>query len=228
MVWQILQISLSVAICAVLAALVPAVAAAYVLARFSFSGKSLVEALCYAPLVLPPVVTGYLLLVLFSRKGWLGRWLADFGILVPFTWTAAVLAAAVIAFPLLVRSVRLAVELVDPRLEEAAAGLGASPWRVFFGITLPLASPGVLTGTMLAFARCLGEFGATITFAGNIQGETRSIPLAIYTYLQQPDAEATVWFLVALSLAVSLAALWGSEVCNRRLRVRLGGAHVGA
>lgn len=228
LVWQILEISLIVAAGAVAAALVPAIAAAYLLARYHFPGKHLVEAVFYAPLVLPPVVTGYLLLVVFARHGWLGRGLALFGVVVPFTRLAAVIAAAVIAFPLMVRSIRLAMELVDPRLEEAAAALGADPRRVFFEVTLPLAAPGVLTGVMLAFARCLGEFGATITFAGNIQGETRSIPLAIYTYLQQPGAEGTVWFLVGLSLVVSLAALWGSERCNRYLRKRLGGDVAGS
>lgn len=224
-IWSILRISLTVAGCATAAALPPAMAVAYLLARYRFPGKSLLEALCLAPLVLPPVVTGYLLLVVFGRAGVVGSWLAAVDVVVPFTWGAAVLAAAVTGFPLMVRAIRLALELVDPALEAAAAGLGAAPWRVFVEVTLPLAAPGVLTGVMLAFARCLGEFGATITFAGNIAGETRTIPLAIYTFLQQPGAEAQVWWLVAVSLAVSLAALWGSELCQRRLQARLGQGH---
>ncbi len=221
-IWTILRVSLTVAACATAVALPFAVAVAYLLARYRFPGKSLLEALCVAPLVLPPVVTGYLLLVLFGRSGVLGAWLAQIDVIVPFTWGAAVLAAAVTGFPLMVRAIRLAIELVDPGLEAAAAGLGAAPWRVFLEVTLPLAAPGVLTGVMLAFARCLGEFGATITFAGNIAGETRTIPLAIYTYLQQPGAEGRVWWLVAVSLVVSLGALWGSEVCQRRLQARWG------
>lgn len=223
---SILRVSLTVAACATAVALPVAVAVAYLLARHRFPGKSLLEALCVAPLVLPPVVTGYLLLVLFGRSGWLGTWLAAIDVVVPFTWAAAVLAAAVTGFPLMVRAIRLAIELVDPGLEAAAAGLGAAPWRVFVEVTLPLAAPGVLTGVMLAFARCLGEFGATITFAGNVAGETRTIPLAIYTYLQQPGAEDRVWWLVAISLVVSLGALWGSEVCQRRLQARWGQSDV--
>jgi molybdate transport system permease protein len=173
----------------------------------------------HLPLVLPPVVVGYLLLAVLGRRGIIGAWLHEgLGIDIAFTVTAAMVAAAAMGFPLLVRSVRLAIELVDVRLEQAARTLGATPWRVFMTITLPLALPGVLAGCMLAFARSLGEFGATITFAGNIQGETRTLPVAVFTSMQQVDGDAAAFRLVVVSIALSIAALVLSEVLVRRMR----------
>jgi molybdate transport system permease protein len=206
---------------------VPGVAVAWLLARREFRGKVLLDALVHLPLVLPPVVVGYLLLLALGRRGWLGRWLHDaLGVDVAFTWKAAALAAAVMGFPLLVRSVRLAIELVDVRLEQAARTLGAGPLRLFWTVTLPLAYPGLVTGAVLAFARSLGEFGATITFAGNIEGVSRTLPVAIYTSMQTPGGDASALRLVLISLAVSLAALLCSELMARRVRLRLGQGEV--
>jgi molybdate transport system permease protein len=214
---QILRLSLQVAALATAASIVPAIAVAALLARRRFWGHALVNALVHLPLVLPPVVTGFLLLRLFGMRGAIGAWLHDtLGIVVAFRWTGAVLAAGVMGFPLMVRAIRTSIESVDPRLEEAAATLGASPgWR-FLAVTLPLAAPGVLAGAILGFAKALGEFGATITFVSNIPGETQTLALAIYSLTQTPGAEADVWRLAALSVAVSLAALVASEALARR------------
>jgi len=193
-----------------------AIAIAFVLARKSFPGKTLFDAVVHLPLVLPPVVVGYALLVLFGTRGPIGRLLEPLGIVFAFRWTGAALAAAIMGFPLLVRAARLAIEAVDPRLEVAARTLGARRWRVFFTVTLPLALPGVVTGSLLAFARALGEFGATITFVSNIPGETRTLPLAIYAATQVPGRDAVALRLAVLSVAVSLAALVVSEWLVRR------------
>ncbi len=199
----------------------PAVLLGWLLARSAFPGKVLLDGICHLPLVLPPVVTGYLLLVLFGRRGVLGGFLEQgLGLQVAFTWKGAVLAAAVVGFPLMLRSVRLAIEEVDPRLERAARTLGAGRVRAFFSVTLRLASPGLLVGALLSFARSLGEFGATITFVSNIAGETRTLPLAIFTYLSQPDGEASVVRLAVFSVLLSLAALLASEGVARRMRRR--------
>ncbi len=220
--WTALWLSLRVSIIGLALMLVPGVASGWLLARKSFFGKSAFDALVHLPLVMPPVVTGYLLLILLGRRGWIGRLLHDkIGLDIAFTWKAAMLAAAVMGFPLLVRSVRLAMELVDRKLEQAARTLGSSPWRVFLTITLPLAMPGVLAGAVLAFARSLGEFGATITFAGNIAGETRTLPVAIFTSMQQVGGGDAALRMVIVSIAMSLAALIASEALARRMRRRI-------
>jgi molybdate ABC transporter permease protein len=187
----------------------------------------LLDAAVHLPLVLPPVVTGWLLLLAFGAQGPVGRLLADFGVAVMFRWTGAALAAGVMAVPLMVRSMRLSLEAVDPRLEAAARTLGAGPWRVFATITLPLAMPGVLAGLVLGFARSLGEFGATITFVSNIPGETQTLPLAIYSALQTPDGDAVVTRLAVLAVALSLGALVVAEVLARRMRYARGGGSMG-
>jgi molybdate transport system permease protein len=220
--WATIGLSLQVAAWSMAVQLLPGIAIAWLLARRDFLGKPLLDALVHLPLVLPPVVTGWLLLLLVGRRGVLGAGLHDIGFDVAFTWKGAVLASAVLAFPLLVRSARLAIELTDRGLEEAARTLGASPWRVLLTITLPLAAPGILAGAALSFARGLGEFGATITLAGNIPGESRTLPVAIYTYTQVADGDAVVVRLVGISLAISLLALAASEWLNRGLRRRLG------
>lgn len=221
--WQVVALSLQVAAAALALMALPGIACGWLLARVSFPGRALLDTLIHLPLVLPPVVTGWLLLAACGRRSWLGGLLWDwFGVRLVFDWKGAVLAAAVMAFPLLVRAVRLAIELGDRDLERAAATCGAGPWRVFATVTLPLAAPGILAGLVLAFARCLGEFGATITLAGNIPGESRTLPVAIWTWTQVPDGDAQVWRLVALSLVVSVLALAGSEWLARRLRSRMG------
>lgn len=215
-------LSLKVALGVALLTIGPAIVLGWLLARREFRGKILVESLVHAPLVVPPVVTGYLLLILFGRNGWIGRALDDwFGIRLVFTWQGAVLASAIVALPLAVRSVRLAVSLVDARLEEAARTLGYTPVRVFFMITLPLAWPGILGGILLAFSRSLGEFGATITFAGNVEGITQTLPLAIYSALQVPGEESTAMRLVICSLVLCFASLLVSEWLTRRAKGRL-------
>jgi molybdate transport system permease protein len=220
---EILILSLQVAGTALLLMVVPGIAMGWLLARCRFPGKALVDAAVHLPLVLPPVVTGWLLLVACGRHSPIGRLLDDwFGVRLVFDWKGAVLAAAVMAFPLLVRAVRLAIELADRDLERAASTCGASPLRVLLTVTLPLAMPGILAGLVLAFARCLGEFGATITIAGNIPGESRTLPVAIWQYTQVPDGDAQVWRLVAISVVVSIAALVGSEWMSRRLGARVG------
>jgi molybdate transport system permease protein len=199
-----------------------AFALAWLLARGRFPGKLLVDGLIHLPLVVPPVVTGWLLLIAFAPTGPLGmlleRW---FGVSILFRWTGAAVAAAIMALPLMVRAIRLSIEAVDQRLEQAARTLGAGPWRTFATITLPLALPGVLAAAMLGFARSLGEFGATITFVSNVPGETQTLPLAIYAALQRPGGEAAVWQLAGISIAISLIALIASELLGRRQGRRL-------
>ena len=220
---EALVLSLRVALWSVLTSLPVGLLMAWVLARREFFGKSALNAIVHLPLVLPPVVVGYLLLVLLGREGPLGRLLYDlFGVGLPFTWEGAALAAAVMAFPLMVRAMRLSLESVDRRLEAAARTLGAGPTGVFLTITLPLMAPGIVVGALLGFARSLGEFGATITFAANIPGETRTLPLALYTLTQTPGGEGAALRLTALSVALSLAALAASEYAARRLRARIG------
>ena len=222
--WHAVWLSLKVALGVAVVTTVPAVLLGWLLARREFRGKILVESLVHAPLVVPPVVTGYLLLVVFGRNGCMGKWLADvFDIRLVFTWQGAVLASAIVALPLAVRSIRLAVSLVDRRLEEAAQTLGYHPVRVFFRITLPLAWPGILGGILLAFSRSLGEFGATITFAGNVEGLTQTLPLAIYSALQVPGEEALAMRLVAASLVLCFASLLVSELLTRKAKRKLSG-----
>jgi len=217
------MLSIRVSLVATLVATPIAVATAWLLARRDFWGKSFLDAVVHLPLVLPPVVTGYLLLLTFGRRGAVGQWLAEFGIVFAFRWTGAALACGVMAFPLLVRPIRLSIEAVDQRLEQAAATLGAAPWRVFFSITLPLALPGVVAGMMLGFAKAIGEFGATITFVSNIPGETQTISAAIYTLTQTPDGDAGAMRLVVVSIVISTVALVASEVLARRAGQRLHG-----
>jgi len=224
--WQIVALSLRVSLLAILCTLPVAFGLAWVLARKRFAGKILLDALVHLPLVLPPVVTGWLLLIVFGVNGPVGQLLYDlFGITLMFRWTGAALAAAIMALPLMVRAMRLSLEAVDRRYEGAARTLGAGPWRTFFEVTLPLASPGIVAGMVLGFARSIGEFGATITFVSNIPGETRTLPLAIYTTLQLPGSEAAVTRLALISVALSLGALLLSEVLARRSGVGKG-SHV--
>ena len=222
--WQAVRLSLRVSLVATLASLPLGVLAAYALARWSFWGRPLLNGLVHLPLILPPVVTGYLLLLSFGRRGIFGEFLEQFGIVLSFRWTGAALAAAVMAFPLMVRAIRLALEAVDPRLEAAASTLGASPAWVFVTVTLPLILPGVVAGGVLAFAKAMGEFGATITFVSNIPGETRTIPSAIYAFLQMPGGEAAAGRLVIVSVALAMGALLLSEVLARRVGRRVAGA----
>ncbi len=215
--WGIVLLSLKVGGVAVLAILPVAFALAWLLARVLFPGKILVDALVHLPLVIPPVVTGWLLLLAFAPAGPLGSWLQSwFGVTVLFRWTGAAIAAAVMALPLMVRAIRLSIEAVDRRLEQASRTLGASPARTFRTITLPLSLPGVIAGVVLGFARALGEFGATITFVSNVPGETQTLPLAIYAALQTPGGEALVLRLAGISVLLSLAALVVSELIARR------------
>jgi molybdate transport system permease protein len=220
--WAILWLSAKVAVAATLLCLPVGVAAGWLLARRQFMGKSLVEALLLLPMVLPPTVPGYVLLVLFSPEGALGRGLAQLGIELAFNWKGAVLAAAVIAFPLMVQSAKLAVQSIDRRLEQASATLGASPWRVWWSVTLPLMIPGILIGVILVFCRALGEFGATMTFVGNIAGETRTLPLAIYSATHQLDGDATAWRLIGLCIALSFAALLIAHALQRKAQRLVG------
>ena len=222
--WTAILLSLKVATVATLVATPLGIALAYLLARRDFWGKSLLDALVHLPLVLPPVVTGYLLLLAFGRRGPIGEFLADnFGIVFAFRWTGAVLSCGVMSFPLLVRPIRLSIEAVDRRLEQAAETLGAAPWRVFFTVTLPLALPGVLAGMVLGFAKAIGEFGATITFVSNIPGETQTISSAIYSLIQTPDGDTAALRLVIVSAVIAIAALIGAEVFARRATQRLHG-----
>ncbi|UKE74204.1 molybdate ABC transporter permease subunit [Xanthomonas graminis] len=214
-----IALSVKVALVAALGSLPFGVACGWLLARRRFPGKSLLDALLHLPLVMPPIVTGYALLIVFGTQGQVGAWLLEhLGMQFAFRWTGAALASAVMGFPLMVRAIRLALESTDRRLEAAAATLGAGPWRVFFSITLPLAWPGLVAGTALAFAKALGEFGATITFVSNIPGETQTLSSAIYGLLQVPGGEAGIWRLAAVALAISLAALLLSEWLVRRQR----------
>ena len=219
---EALALSLRVALWSVLFSLPVGLFVAWLLARREFFGKGALNAVVHLPLVLPPVVVGYLLLVLLGREGPLGQALYRlFGVSLPFTWQGAALAAAVMAFPLMVRAMRLSLETVDRRLEAAARTLGARPFEVFLTVTLPLTAPGILVGALLGFARSLGEFGATITFAANIPGETRTIPLALFSMTQTPGGETQALRLAALSVLLSLAALAASEYTARRLRARI-------
>ncbi|MDQ0392296.1 molybdate ABC transporter permease subunit [Labrys monachus] len=225
--WTALRLSLQIAGLATMLSLVPAIAAAWILARRDFPGKALFDGLIHLPLVLPPVVTGYVLLVLFGRNGEIGAFLAvHFGVVLAFRWTGAALACAVMGFPLMVRAIRLAIEAVDPRLEAAAGTLGANPFLAFGVVTLPLALPGIIAGMVLAFAKALGEFGATITFVSNIPGETQTLSAAIYTALQDPNGDRTVLRLTLVSVALALAALIVSEALARRARARIGQGRV--
>jgi molybdate transport system permease protein len=224
---EALRLSLKVAGVSVLASLPPGFALAWLLARCHFPGKTLLDAIVHLPLVLPPVVIGYMLLVLFGRHGPIGQWLDQtFGIVFAFRWTGAALACAMMGLPLLVRAIRQSLESIDRRLEAAAATLGASRGWVLASVTIPLALPGIVTGMLLSFARSLGEFGATITFVSNIPGETQTLPLAIYTYTQVPGGDPQALRLCVISVALSLAALLVSEVLVRRANRRiLGDAH---
>ncbi|KQP42960.1 molybdenum ABC transporter permease [Methylobacterium sp. Leaf104] len=222
--WSAIALSLRVAGVATLASLVPGLAVAWVLARRRFPGRALLDGLVHLPLILPPVVTGYLLLLAFGRRGTFGALLADLGIVLSFRWTGAALACAVMGFPLMVRAMRLSLEAVDARVEQAAATLGAGPLAVFLTVTLPLALPGVLAGAVLAFAKAMGEFGATITFVSNIPGETQTLPSAIYTLTQVPGGEAGALRLTLVSVAISMAALLVSEFLARRVGRRIGAA----
>lgn len=215
----VVWLSLKVAAASVVFSLPLALGAALLLARCQFVGKTLFDAVLHLPLVLPPVVIGYFLLLGFGRQGPLGSFFEQvFGLTFAFRWTGAALAAGIMGFPLMVRAIRLSIEAIDPRLEAAARTLGASCWRVLGTITLPLALPGVIMGGLLAFARSLGEFGATITFVSNIPGETQTLPLAIYNLTQSPGGDAAVLKLCAISVALSLLALVASEWMSRRVR----------
>lgn len=225
---EALSLSLKISLWAVASGLIPGIAIAYLLARKNFPGKLLIDGLIHVPpLVIPPVVTGYVLLITFNDNAPMGKLLIDiFGSGIAFSWKGAVLASVVMSFPLLVRSVRLSIEAVDRGLEEASKTLGAGRIRVFFTITLPLSIPGVITGTVLAFARCLGEFGATITFVSNIPGETSTLPpLALYTLTQTPDTEGAALRLCLISIALALAAIAGSEYFSRRVGRKLRGEY---
>jgi molybdate transport system permease protein len=222
--WIAVQLSLRVAVVATLVALPFGVAIAWVLARKDFWGKGLLDARVHLPLVLPPVVTGYLLLITLGRRAPVGTWLADhLGIVFSFRWTGAALACGVMAFPLVVRPIRLSIEAIDRRLEDAASTLGANGLWLFITVTLPLALPGIIAGAMLGFAKALGEFGATITFVSNIPGETQTISAAIYTLTQVPDGDRAALQLVIVSIIISVAALIGSEWLARRAAARLHG-----
>ena len=238
--WQAVWLSVQVSFWATLVSLPLGIAVALVLARGAGNGAGAVNGaqarrgarvwlqvlngLVHLPLILPPVVTGYLLLLVFGRQGPVGQVLESwFGIVLAFRWTGAVLAAAVMAFPLMVRAIRLAVEAVDPRLEAAAATLGASRGQVFWTVTLPLILPGVIAGAVLAFAKAMGEFGATITFVANIPGQTQTLPSAIYSFLQVPGGDAAALRLVGISVAVAMAALVASELLARRALARVAG-----
>jgi molybdate transport system permease protein len=217
--WVAVRLSLKVALTAMAASLIPGIAVAFVLERGRFWGRQALDVIVHLPLVLPPVAVGYFLLLGFGRRGPVGSFLAEqFGIVLSFRWTGAALACAIMGFPLLVRAVRLSVESVDRRLEDAAGTLGAHPVFVFFAVTLPLILPGIIAGMVLSFAKAMGEFGATITFVSNIPGETQTLPTAIYTFTQVPDGEAGALRLTLVSVLISVAALWMSEWMARRVR----------
>jgi molybdate transport system permease protein len=223
--WQAVALSLRVSFWATLCSLPLGIATAYALARGNFWGRQALNGLVHLPLILPPVVTGYLLLLTFGRKGPVGAVLEQwFGVVLAFRWTGAVLAAAIMAFPLLVRAIRLSIEAVDPKLEQAASTLGANRVMVFATVTLPLILPGVLAGTILAFAKAMGEFGATITFVANIPGQTQTLPSAIYGFLQVPGGDQDAFRLVGIAIAVALSALFLSEWVSRAVARRISGA----
>lgn len=220
---SILVLSLKVGLFCVALIAIPAIAVAWLLAKKSFFGKSLLDSLVHLPMVLPPVIPGFLLLLLLGSQGLIGKYLHNtFGISLAFTWVGAVIASAVMAFPLMVRSTRLAFSQIDQGLEIAAQSLGAHPIKVFFTVSLPLAIPGILTGLILAFSRSLGEFGATITFVGNIEHETRTLPLAIYTYTQVPNGDLPAMRLVILSMLLALGALMLSDKLECKANARIG------
>ncbi|MFO1033328.1 MAG: molybdate ABC transporter permease subunit [Hyphomicrobiales bacterium] len=222
--WNAVRLSLKVASWAMLASLPPGLFVAHVLARRSFWGKSLLNGLVHLPLVLPPVVTGYLLLLTFGKRGVVGAFLAEhLGLVFSFRWTGAALACAVMGFPLMVRAIRLSIEQVDRRLEQAAGTLGANGIWVFLTVTLPLSLPGIIAGMILSFAKAMGEFGATITFVSNIPGETQTLPSAIYSYTQVPGGDGQALRLSLISIAISLAALMVSEVLARRVGQKVAG-----
>ena len=221
--WQAVALSLRVSVVAMLASLPLGLLVAYALARWQFPGRGLLNALVHMPLVLPPVVTGYLLLLTFGRNGMVGQYLAEIGIVFAFRWTGAALAAGIMGFPLMVRAIRLAIEAVDPRLEQAASTLGASRLWVFGTVTLPLIMPGILAGMVLAFAKAMGEFGATITFVSNIPGQTQTLPSAIYVFLQIPGGENSAFKLVMIAIVIAMAALFLSEWLARAVARRIGG-----
>ena len=219
--WTAVRLSLLVAVTATAASLPPGIAIAWLLARRQFWGKGLLDTVVHLPLIMPPVVTGYLLLILFGKRGPIGQFLDQtFGIVFAFRWTGAALACAVMGFPLMVRAIRLSIEAVDTRLESAAGTLGAHPLWVFATITLPLCLPGMIAGAILSFAKAMGEFGATITFVSNIPGETQTLPSAIYTFTQVPGGDAGAMRLTLISIAISMAALLGSEWLARRVGAR--------
>jgi molybdate transport system permease protein len=220
---SIIALSLRVALVSMACSLPLAIAVAYALARLDFPGKTLVDAIVHLPLVLPPVVVGFALLVLFGRRGPVGSFLEQwFGIVFAFRWTGAALASAIMGFPLMIRAIRLSIAAIDRRLEVAARTLGGSPLWVFASVTLPLALPGIITGSLLSFARGLGEFGATITFVSNIPGETRTLPLALYTAIQSPNGDAMALRLAILAFVLGLGGLLLAELLARRVRWRLG------
>lgn len=221
--WSIILLSLKIGSVAVIASLPFGIWIAWILARKNFRGKTILDSIINLPLVLPPVVIGYLLLITMGRNGYVGKWLDQvFGLSFSFNWKGAALASAVVSFPLLVRAIRLSFESIDHNLEFAARSLGASKIRMFFTITLPLAIPGIIAGVVLAFARSLGEFGATITFVSNIPGETRTLPLAMYTLIQVPNQEAATMRLCIIAIAISFISLFLSEVLQRAHKKRLG------
>jgi len=221
--WQAVALSLRVSVWATLVSLPLGVFTAYALARWQFPGKQLVNGLVHLPLILPPVVTGYLLLLTFGTTGPVGGFLESLGIVFAFRWSGAALAAGIMAFPLMVRAIRLSVEAVDPRLEEAAATLGASRIWVFATVTLPMILPGVLAGAILAFAKAMGEFGATITFVSNIPGQTQTLPSAVYSFLQVPGGEGPAMRLVIVSVVIAMGALLLSEAVAKRAAARVSG-----
>jgi len=220
--WGAVALSLKVSLWATVVSLPLALLIAHALARGRFFGKAALNIAVHLPLLMPPVVTGYLLLVLFGTQGPLGRFFALFGIEFAFRWTGAALAGAIMGFPLMVRAIRLAIEAVDPKLEEAAATLGASRARVFLTVTLPLMAPGIAAGAILGFAKAMGEFGATITFVSNIPGQTQTVPTAIYTFLQVPGQEGAALRLIVVSVLLSAGALIASEILAARMRRRIG------
>jgi molybdate transport system permease protein len=222
--YSAMLLSIKISLWSVGIILIPGIYMGWLLARRDFIGKSLLDGMIHLPLVLPPVVTGYLLLLALGRQGIIGNWLyQQFDITLAFSWKGAVLATALMSFPLMVRSIRLSISAIDIKLEQAARSLGASSINCFFSITLPLAIPGIITGSILAFARSLGEFGATITFVGNIEGETRTLPLAIYTYIQVPDGTESAQRLLIISVVIALAALLFSGFIEQRIAPWLRG-----
>jgi molybdate transport system permease protein len=222
--WRAVTLSLRVSAVATVLSLPFGIFVAYALARWQFRGRQLLNGLVHLPLILPPVATGYLLLITFGRKGYVGQWLDQwFGIVLAFRWTGAALAAAVMAFPLMVRAIRLAVEAVDPKLQEAAATLGAPRLWVFATVTLPLILPGIIAGAILAFAKAMGEFGATITFVSNIPGQTQTLPSAIYAFLQVPGGDDQAFRLVLVAIVIAMAALLLSEWVSRAVARRISG-----